>query len=222
MDRAVILGASRGLGARLAEHACAQGYPAVGWARKEEPLKQLRERFPLFEYRIADLSKPHGQDEVIRYLLNETYSKVFYVAGGGPFGPYQDRPWESHDWAWQVSFIGAARIVHALLAAGKREQLILVGSSVAESQADPGAASYCAAKHALRGLYASVHAENPAWDLRLFSPGYMDTEMLPKNAAVRNIAGGIYDPALVAAELWTWSLTADEGGHRVYPVHPIR
>src|SRR5437868_2530619 len=113
MDRAVILGASRGLGASLAEYAIRQGYPVLGWSRKEEPLRQIRSRFPLFEYRIADFSKPHGQDEAIRYLLTENYSKVFCVAGGGPFGAFHERPWDSHEWAWQVSFIFAARIIHA-------------------------------------------------------------------------------------------------------------
>ncbi|MBX3020792.1 MAG: SDR family NAD(P)-dependent oxidoreductase [Bdellovibrionales bacterium] len=219
MDRAVIFGASRGLGAELAKQACAAGYPVLGWGRKEKALAEQRERDPLFEYRVADFSKSFGQDEAIRYLLgSEPFSKVFLVVGGGPYGLFQERDWPSHEWALQVSFIFQARVIHALLAARRLEQLILVGSSVAESAADPQAASYCAAKHALRGLYASVRAETPDWDLRLFSPGYMDTEMLPKNAAVRS--KGVYSPSVVAGELWTWSLTADYGGHRVYPPHP--
>jgi NAD(P)-dependent dehydrogenase (short-subunit alcohol dehydrogenase family) len=96
--------------------------------------------------------------------------------------------------------------------------VILLGSAVAEASADPGAASYCAAKHALKGLIASLRAEIPAWDLRLFSPGYMDTEMLPGNAAARR--QGVYSPARMARELWDWSLTPDIGGHKLYPRHP--
>ncbi|MGE3683995.1 MAG: SDR family NAD(P)-dependent oxidoreductase [Bdellovibrionales bacterium] len=218
MDRAVIFGASRGLGAELTKYACHVDYPVVGWGRKEGPLSLLRDRYPLFEYRLADLASSEGQDQALNYLLTETYNKVFLVAGGGPYGPFQDHDFKDHLWAWDLTFLFPARVIHALMGAKRLEQLILVGSSVAESEPDPGAASYCAAKHALRGLFTSIHRECPQWDLRLFSPGYMDTELLPKNAAVRK--KGVYSTALLARELWTWSLTADKGGHRVYPKHP--
>lgn len=194
-------------------------FPTFGFGRKKERLAALREKFPLFSYGVADFSKPASQDEVLSEAVAHDYSKIFYVAGGGPYGPFQAREWRDHDWALQVSFLMPARLLHALLKAERKPQVILIGSSVAETMGDPGAASYCAAKHALRGLWASLRAENPGWDLRLFSPGYMDTEMLPQNAQVR--AQGVYDPAQVARELWLWTLAADESGHRVYPKHPI-
>jgi len=220
MDRVIILGASRGFGAELVKHiSLTGGCPTVGFGRKDAPLKALREQFPLFEYRITDFSKSTGQDEAIRFLLEENYSKVICVAGGGPFGPFQERAMKDHQWAWEVTYHFQARLIHAMLVAGKRdEQLILVGSAVAESQPDPLAASYCAAKHALKGLVTSVRLENPGWDIRLFSPGYMDTELLPPNAAVRQL--GVYSPADMARDLWLWSLSTDNTGHKVYPKHP--
>jgi len=192
----------------------------VGWGRKENKLQEIRERYPLFEYRLADFSTMHGQDQVIQYLVDaeETYGKVFFVAGGGPYGLYQERKWSDHEWALQVSFLFAARALHALCVAQRLEQVILVGSSVAENDADVRAASYSAAKHALKGLWSTLRAENPNWDLRLFSPGYMDTELLPAQAPVRR--QGVYSPEALAQELWTWSLTGDHGGHKVYPKHP--
>jgi short-subunit dehydrogenase len=218
MDRAVIFGASRGLGAELAKYICGEGCPVVGWGRKRERLAALHDEQPLFDYRLADFSSAAGQDEAIQYLLEEEFSKVIFVAGGGPYGPFEKRPWSSHEWAWQVSFLFPARALHAMMAAGRREQAILVGSSIAEAAADPQAASYCAAKHALRGLFDSLRLECPDWDLRLFSPGYMDTDLLPANAAVRQ--RGVESAARLASELWQWSLSADYGGHKVYPAHP--
>lgn len=219
MDRAIIFGASRGLGAELVKQISSRRYPVVGFGRKAAPLQALRESYPLFEYRVADLATRNGQDEAIRYLLTENYSKAFCVLGGGPYGLFKDSEWKDHQWAWEVTFQFQARVAHALLLAKKLdEQLIFIGSSVAESSADPLAASYCAGKHALKGLFASLRAENPGWDIRLFSPGYMDTEMLPANAAVRKL--GVYSPAQMAEDLWTWSLSADKTGHRVYPKHP--
>ena len=221
MERALILGASRGLGAELVRCVADHRFPVVGYGRKEERLKALREKFPLFSYHVADFSKPASQEEALRDILTQNYSKIFYVAGGGPFGPYQAREWKDHEWAWQVSFQFPARLMHLLLATDKPPpQVVLVGSSVAESAPDPNAASYCAAKHALRGLFMTLKGDNPSWDLRLFSPGYMDTELLPQNAPVR--AHGVYSPAQLAEELWLWSLTvADDSGHKVYPTHPI-
>lgn len=218
MDRVVILGASRGFGAALVRHISAKRMPVVGFGRKEKALARLKDAHPLFEYRVADFSTHLGQDETLRYLIEADFSKVICVAGGGPYGPFQEQRWENHLWSWNVTFQFPARVIHALLVAKKDAQLILIGSSIAESMADPNAASYCAAKHALKGLFQTVRAENPSWDVRLFSPGYMDTEMLPPNAAIRN--HGVYDPAQLAEELWTWSLSADNTGHRVYPRHP--
>lgn len=218
----MIFGASRGLGAELAAVAAAGGRPVFGWARKEDPLRRMSERLPSFEYRAGDLAKPEGQEQAVKFLLSgEPVERVFVVAGGGPYGAFHERPWAAHEWCWALTFQFPARVVHALLA-GTRPlpQVILIGSAIAENAADPRAASYAAAKHALRGLYASIRAEAPDWDLRLFSPGYIDTEMLPKNAAVRQ--KGVYSAALLAQELWEWSLSpADIGGHRVYPRHPV-
>ncbi len=219
MDRVVILGASRGLGAELVKYISAQTrFLVLGFGRKEPQLSALKDHFPLFEYQIADFSTAKGQDQAIRYLIEENYSKVICVAGGGPYGLFHERAMRDHDWGWEVTFRFPARVIHAMLVAKRSEQLILVGSSVAESEPDPLAASYSAAKHALKGLFASVRVENPGWDLRLLSPGYMDTDLLPKNAAVRK--GGVYDPAQIALELWTWSLSTDNSGHRLYPKHP--
>lgn len=219
MDRAVILGASRGLGAALAAEISKSAYAVTGFARKSEPMVKLQAQFPLFEYQLVDFSVRADQDAVIHYVLEQDCRKVFCVAAGGPFGPFQEREWKDHLWAWEVSFLFYARLLHALLKERKFEtQVIAVGSSVAENLPDPKAASYCAAKHALKGLVMSLRSENPDWDLRLFSPGYMDTEMLPRQASVRQ--QGVYQPDIIARELWLWSLSADEIGHKVYPKHP--
>jgi NAD(P)-dependent dehydrogenase (short-subunit alcohol dehydrogenase family) len=201
MDRVVIFGSSRGLGAALRQHVEAQHIPVAGWSRVN-----------------GDLSTDKGQAFALEFLLSEPASKVFCVAGGGPYGPYHSQPWSAHEWALQVSFIFPAKVLHVLAARAVKPQVVLIGSSVAEAAADPKAASYCAAKHALRGLFYTVKSEYPDWDLRLFSPGYIDTQLLPKNAPVRR--AGVYNPAQLAQELWSWTLTNDPAGHKMYAKHP--
>lgn len=200
----MIFGSSRGLGAALRQHIEAQQIPVAGWSRVN-----------------GDLSTDKGQAHALEFLLSEEpASKVFCVAGGGPYGPYHSQPWGAHEWALQVSFIFPAKVLHVLAARAVKPQVVLIGSSVAETAPDPNAASYCAAKHALRGLFYTIKSEYPAWDVRLFSPGYIDTQLLPKNAAVRS--KGVYDPKVLARELWSWTLTNDPVGHKMYPKHPFQ
>jgi len=201
MERVVIFGSSRGLGGELYKHVESLGHPVAGWSRKN-----------------GDFSKPEGQELALNFLAAEPVSKVFCMAGGGPYGPYHRNEWKDHAWAWQVTFAFPARVLHLLAARPEKPQVILIGSAVAENAADPNAASYCAAKHALKGLFSTLRADYPKWDLRLFSPGYIDTDLLPKNAAVRR--GGVYDPAQLARELWSWTLTEDARGHKMYAKHP--
>lgn len=218
MKRVVIFGASRGLGGALARVACESGAAVKGWARDRSRLQTMSSQYPGFTFGVADLSREEGQLAAVTDALEYGYDRAICVLGGGPFGHFHVRPWGAHVWATQVSYLFQARLIHAMASAPARVPLIVVGSSVAERAADPCAASYCAAKHALLGLVQSVQRENPDWDLRLFSPGYMDTDMLPWNAAVRQ--KGVYDPLVVARDLWSWGDAPDKGGHKVYPPHP--
>ena len=62
-------------------------------------------------------------------------------------------------------------------------QITFVGSQIAESKADPNAASYAAAKHGLKGLITTIQAEAAQKpNILLFSPGYMQTDMLPAHS----------------------------------------
>jgi NAD(P)-dependent dehydrogenase (short-subunit alcohol dehydrogenase family) len=214
MERVAIMGASRGLGRELVDVAIEAGADVLAFSRRPAT------DFPAgVQHHAVDFSREEGQLAVLEGLKAEPeLTRIFLLAGGGPFGDYGSRQWKDHLWAWQVSFLFSARVVHALMAAQRNIPIVLCGSSVAESAGDPGAASYASAKHALLGLYASLRLERPDWDIRLFSPGYMDTDLLPKGAPVRAL--GVWPPGQVAKELWSWALGPDKGGHRVYPKHP--
>ncbi|NCN41071.1 hypothetical protein GW916_07445, partial [bacterium] len=80
-------------------------------------------------------------------------------------------------------------------------------------------ASYSAAKHALKGLYLSLRVEKPTWDLRLFSPGYLDTELLPKGASVRYKK--VWDPEEVSVRFIDWMLDEELlGDHHSDSAYP--
>jgi short-subunit dehydrogenase len=136
-------------------------------------------------------------------------TRLFYFAGGGPYGPFGEKEWKDHQWALQVSFLTPARMLHGLIndpAFAFLEQVIFVGSQVADHRPDPLAASYACSKHALKGLIESVMGEAPPFDLRLFRPGYINTEMLPKNALPRQRGDRIAEPQDLARRFVEWAL----------------
>lgn len=204
MEHVAIFGASRGLGQSLARHISEKDIRVSGFSRKG----------PF----ASDFTTEAGCLTVEKFLLEDPPDRIFFMAAGGPFGAFESKAWKDHQWAWNLTFLFPARILHFLLKHNLKPQTILIGSSVAENAGDQNAASYCAAKHALLGLYRTLRLENPDWDLRLYSPGYMDTPLLPPHAAVRN--QGIHSPEAVARELWQWSLTGERGGHKMAARHP--
>ena len=163
-----------------------------------------------------DLSVSKEQERLIRELTKWHADRVFYFAGGGPHGAYHAKQWRDHEWSWQVRFVAAARLLHALMM--DTSQIIFIGSNIAGDRPDPMAASYAAAKHALKGLIESVQAEVPACDVRLYSPGYMDTELLPRRARPRVDGHLLADPRDVALDLWQWSeMPHERCKNRCYP-----
>jgi short-subunit dehydrogenase len=212
-EKIALLGASRGLGASFLRYGSQQS-PETKWLLiSRNPVVVGKQE----ELATCDFSKEEGQLNALAALNRFEPDRIIYFAGGGPHGTYQSKSWKDHLWAWQVTFLFAARVLHFALSEGTPKQVVLIGSAIAEEAADPNAASYASAKHALRGLVCSVRAESPRVDVRLYSPGYMDTEMLPPNAWPRQ-QGLVRTPDHVAQDLWSWIFKHDESGLRLYKI----
>jgi short-subunit dehydrogenase len=204
-----LIGASRGLGQSFAWQ--------VARHRPEDQILIVSRRadttqLPRCELYACDLNTEQGQVQLIEQLQTWQPQRLFYFAGGGPYGSYQSKAWKDHQWAWQVSFMAAARVLHTI---DRAEQMVFIGSAIAENQPDPHAASYAAAKHALKGLVTTLQVENPKRDLRLYSPGYMDTGLLPPRAVARQQV--LLKPEVVAADLYEWcNSVEDRNGQRSF------
>lgn len=221
--KVAVIGASRGLGREL----CLQMKDQVEvWAvsRKIAPLKELSQVMGRsFTYVSFDITKERDISALFLSLDQFHPDKIMMTVGGGPYGPFEKRDFKDHEWAMQVTYTIQAHVAHWCLSKPRKPQLIVVGSSVAEDKADPGAASYSAAKHALVGLHKNLRIEHPEWDFRLVSPGYMDTPMLPAGSSVRQ-EGPIWNPSDVAKDIWEWSLqpaSTTTQWHKTYPPRPV-
>jgi 3-oxoacyl-[acyl-carrier protein] reductase len=208
-SRFAVLGASRGLGAAIVSQLLQDQAKVFGVARKPSGAN--------IQWCVADISQKDGQDKALKALEEFQPERVICCLGGGPYGAFAAKTWKSHQWALEVSLLFPAQLLHWALNS-KVQQIVMVGSSVAEANSDPGAASYAASKHGLRGLLTTIKDENPAADVRLFSPGYMDTDMLPATAKARQLP--VWSPAVVADDLLKWMKTGPRFDHRSLAIRP--
>ncbi|MCH2534480.1 MAG: SDR family oxidoreductase [Bdellovibrionales bacterium] len=215
MENIAILGASRGLGLELAKHLKSSANLFLV-ARNIESLK-------------AEFSAPHTLqpfdftheaqwENLFQQLKSHNAQRIVYCAGGGPYGDYAQKAWKDHMWAYNLNFLFPAFLLHSCLKESKLfQQFIYVGSDICEARPDPKAASYSASKHAMKGLLTSIQSEAPELDVRLFSPGYMDTSMLTPNAKPRQSQMSLLSPELVAKQLWQWAQSPQGDRHKILP-----
>lgn len=203
MERIAILGASRGLGLALSLKLATEGHELFLSSRKIMDHALAKDH----QVKAADFTNEAVHQELLVSIKNFNPHRVFYIAGGGPYGSFASKQWKDHIWAYNLNLIFPAKLTHFLLETQSTiclKQIVLVGSAIAEDSADPMAASYSSAKHGLKGLVKTLSKEQD-FDLRLFSPGYIDTDMLPPNALPRQSGKAIAKKEDVAKTLWQWS-----------------
>jgi len=213
LEKILIIGGRRGLGGAVSQ-LWRQQFPnheIIATTRREDLRKGWN---PGFETHICDLSVGDDVNRLADLIKEWQPTRFFCFAGGGPYGSFVDKEWKDHVWALKVSLLNPLRLTHDFLRVSPEGQVILVGSAIAESEGDSNAASYAAAKHALKGLVSSVKKEAPDCDLRLFSPGYMDTDMLPAHALPRT-QNKLQSPQEVAAEFVKWASDPQASWHKV-------
>ncbi|MBC7741050.1 MAG: SDR family NAD(P)-dependent oxidoreductase [Bdellovibrionaceae bacterium] len=184
IDRMALLGSSRGLGwatYQILTKNCPDAFYFLSSRKINNRSKEVTKLSTLI---AQDFSKTPVASSFLDDLKKFNPTTIIYLAGGGPHGPFEEKKWSDHQWALNTCFLYPAELLHLVLSASESfldlQQIIFVGSAIAEDRADPLAASYAAAKHALKGLITSVQQESSKKPkVRLFSPGYMQTELLP-------------------------------------------
>ncbi len=205
-EKWAILGASRGLGrAFVVEASQKEKVQFLLCSRKLEKLKSLVAEIGQqvsTQINVSDFTQEKDSTEIFEALRVFAPDRIFYFAGGGPHGNFEAKAWKDHEWAFKLNLLFPASLLHESFKWPSLKQMVFVGSSIAEAKADPFASSYASAKHGLKGLVASVKAETNR-DLRLFSPGYCNTDLLPHNAKARQ-SGQVWEPKEVAETLLRW------------------
>lgn len=200
-----LIGASRGFGYSVYQSLYKRGEKVQICSRKNP--NQISSHFSF------DASKDEEFAKLCQKIEEYSPEAIVYFPGGGPWGLFHEKTYKDHEWAFRVTFLTPSKLLHWVLAEKKGgrmaslRQVCFIGSSIAESQVDPNAASYCAAKHALKGLVTTVQnelKEDSLLDVRLFSPPYIDTDLLPANAAPRKKKSSLADPQQLSEDFLKW------------------
>ena len=219
MERVAFLGCSRGLGQAVALEMDHQGLldEALLVARSAPQLEALCLKLKAKGHVLPlDLAQPENFSHLTQFLQKGKVHKIFYFAGGGPYGLFAEKQWKDHLWSLQLSFLTPAQLLHYCLhqkALPHLRQFVVIGSQIADHKPHPRGASYAAAKHGLKGLMDSLIAERAetkgdqptdSLDIRLFRPGYMDTSLLPPKALPRLLGEPILDVKEAAQQFIHW------------------
>lgn len=183
--RAVVTGASSGIGAATVRALRAAGWDVVGVARREERLRELEAETGASVF-VADLTKQADVDRLRDHLAATGGVHALVNNAGGAKGLDTVEASEIDDWAWmfEVNVLALKRVTSALLpllrlGAVERGVADIVNiTSIAGHTAYAGGGGYNAAKFAAHALTEVLRLELNGEPLRVIevAPGLVKTD----------------------------------------------
>jgi NAD(P)-dependent dehydrogenase (short-subunit alcohol dehydrogenase family) len=205
--RAIVTGASSGIGRATALLLAQAGCEVVLAARREDLLKEAcAECGPQASFVVADMTSADDCRRLIRIARErgEAYPVLVNAAGIAEFGPFAETPVDDFERQVRVNLLGPAYCCHAVIPwmlENGGGQIINV-LSVAARHVFPGSSAYGTSKAALYWLGKSIAADYRKDGIRVTSllPGATDTplwddkeltpsraEMMPARAVAETI-----------------------------------
>lgn len=213
--RAVVTGASSGIGAATVRALREAGWDVVGVARRADRLKELAAETGADSF-AADLTSQTDVDALAAHLAHTGPVHALAHVAGGAKGTDRVEDGAAADWLWmyEVNALSAQRLVQALLpqlrgtaAAESTHADLLFVTSTAAQVAYPGGGGYNAAKAAESMLVHALRQELNGEPLRVveIAPGMVHTEEFTLNrtgdpAAVEALYADVDGP-LVAEDV---------------------
>lgn len=160
--RALVTGASAGIGAVFARKLSQQGYDLILVARRRDRLDVLARELGGTEVLAADLTLDADLRRVEDWILAEPRLELLVNnAGFGIEGPFFERPLEGQDHMHRLHVMATLRLTHAALRTmvPRRKGAIINVSSVAGFGQTPGSVSYCATKAWMNSFTEGIDLE---------------------------------------------------------------
>ncbi len=174
--RALVTGASRGIGRAIAEALVKDGWEVVGTCRNPRRLG-ARERVAGVRYLALDL----GSEKSIKALVGAAGDVDLLVnnAGESPIGPAEEIPIPRMRGHFNINFFGPAMIMQGFLPAmrGKRSGMIVFIGSIRGEAPTPFSSIYSASKAAIRAFGECLRMELMGTGVRVavVTPWYVRT-----------------------------------------------
>ncbi|MEV1129797.1 SDR family NAD(P)-dependent oxidoreductase [Agromyces sp. NPDC049794] len=202
--RAVVTGASSGIGAATVRAFRAAGWDVVGVARREDRLRALAEETGASVF-VADVTKQEDVDAFVAHLQATGPVHALVNNAGGAKGLDSVEASSLDDWAWmlEVNVLALKRVTSALLpllrrgATGRGVADIVNITSIAGHVAYVGGGGYNAAKFAAHALTAVLRLELNGEPIRVVevAPGMVKTDefSLVRFGGDRERADAVYE-----------------------------
>ena len=185
-SRAIVTGASSGIGREIARQLVGQGAELVAVARREDRLRELAEETPSSRRRIAwvagDITQPDTRRQVFDTAQRNFGGLDILVnnAGVGAMGQFDNADPERLRTVMELNFfalVEMTRMALPLLKNGTHPILVNV-SSILGLRGVPYSSEYCASKFAVQGFSESLRAELSVHDIDVLvvNPGTTQTE----------------------------------------------
>lgn len=185
-SRAVVTGASQGIGEALATELAARGYSLIITARRGEVLTELAARLTdrysvTVEVRAVDLADPAARGALADELASRDISILCANAGTATFGPVAKLDPEGEKAQVQLNVLGVHDLVLAVLPqmVARKSGGILISGSAAGNSPIPNNATYAASKAFANTFSESLRGEvkKDGVHVTLLAPGPVRTEL---------------------------------------------
>lgn len=182
--RAVVTGASSGIGAASVRALVADGWAVVALARREERLKALADELgDAVSYAVCDITDEASTQAAVDQVLAGGPVKALVNCAGAAFGKDPVATASLDDWRnmYELNVLGTLRITQKLLPALKQAPgggTVLVISSTAGIEPYEGGAGYCASKFAEKVMARVLRLEQIGEPVRVIdiAPGMVHTD----------------------------------------------
>ena len=179
--KALITGASSGLGREMARLLAARGYELILCARREERLRELAAELPV-PCRIiaADVSDEQECRLLYEAVQSEDLEVVINNAGFGLFGEFVTADLDEELRMIDTNVKGLLYITHEvapLMIKNEKGHIVNI-ASVAGKEVYPGGNVYCATKHAVDALSKAMRIDMLKHNIKVtnIAPGMVETE----------------------------------------------
>ncbi|TDQ05336.1 SDR family NAD(P)-dependent oxidoreductase [Labedaea rhizosphaerae] len=177
--RALVTGASAGIGRAFAAALAAAGYTVTAVARRADRLAELlSEMGPGHDHLVADLSTADGVRATTDLLTREHYTVLVNNAGTAVHGDFAATPLDDSLAVLDLNCRAVVALAHAFLAGAEPGAALVNVSSTLGHTPKPGMSVYSATKAFVTSFSESLWHEQKARGVHVFAlcPGVTATE----------------------------------------------